>query len=395
MGAPSCPGLWWSGPSREPKPSGARSCPPYLPKVKLQLADRALEVPGPDRGFEHTWSEDGTRLLVVPTKTGKRHHSEWPEEERPFRSLMLDPRAGRALSVGFPKFFNYGEAEEDTELLEATLASDEPVWFTGKIDGSLVIRSVIDGEVHMRTRGMQGLGEFAELAERVVAEKLPILADPDFEPDASLLLELVSPDFRLVIDYPEDGMTLVGAVDHATLRLWDVPELQRLGTENGIPVAEMVELPRDPEALTDVVRAWRDREGVVASCAEGQVLVKVKASEYLARHRLRFAVSARIIREICIERDVRSLEDFGKFLEEQNADWELSPTRGRWSIPTWMRAPGPLRCSSALWPRFPRCLAATRYRRTSPSNTPSRSVARRCTPPSQSAEATPDAPSNF
>lgn len=268
-------------------------------------------------------SEDGTRLLVVPTKTGKPHHSQWPEAERPFRSLMLDPRDGRPISVGFPKFFNYGELKEDTERLDAALLADEPVFFTEKLDGSLIIRSVIDGAVHLRTRGTAGGGDHVELAERLMAELYPVLGDPGFEPDASLLLELVSPDFRLVIDYPDDDLHLVGAVDHDTLRLRDVPELQKLGAENGLPVAEMIELPREPETLLDVVRAWSDREGVVASCASGQVLVKVKAAEYLARHRLRFALSARVVREICLERDVRSLEDFKAFLEEQNADWEL------------------------------------------------------------------------
>lgn len=295
----------------------------YVQGVELKLSDRSIPVPGEERGFRHVVNDAGDRLLVVPGKVQKMRASEWPVEERSFRSLMLNPKTGQVLSAGFPKFFNHGEVEDDTLTLDEALAAEEPVYFTDKLDGTLIIRSVIDGQVHLRTRGRLDGGEHGALAERVIAERYPILADPAFGGGVSLLFELVSPAFRIVLPYKEDNLVLVGAVDLETLRLWDVPELQELARERGFAIAEMIELPREPEALVKAVGEWQGREGVVASCNGGQTLVKIKAADYLTRHRLRFALSARVIREVCLERDVRSLADFEEFLHEQGADWEL------------------------------------------------------------------------
>jgi hypothetical protein len=88
-------------------------------------------------------------------------------------------------------------------------------------------------------------------------------------------------------------------------------------------LVECHELPTEPEALVEAISQWKGKEGVVARCNDGQTLVKLKAADYLARHRLRFALSARVVREVCLERDVQGLDDFEVYLKEVGGDWEL------------------------------------------------------------------------
>jgi len=292
----------------------------------LRLDDRQLPIPTLEQGFKHTYDQQRDLLLIVPTKGEKMNVMHWSDEEKPFRSLMLRPSTGRVVSVGYPKFFNYSEGPSETELMDTALATEQDVYYTEKLDGSLLIRSVIDGRVHLRTRGQIDSGEHGQEAWRVIKDKYPVLADPSFQSESSLLFELVSPSYRIVINYPEADLVLIGAVAHGDLSQLPTPQLQRLAADNQLRLVELVELPRDPKQLIETVAEWKDHEGVVARTTDslhGEVLVKVKSADYLARHRLRFALSARVIREICLQRNVTRLEDFEEYLRSQGADWEL------------------------------------------------------------------------
>lgn len=279
-----------------------------------------LDVPGESRGFKLT--RNGGLTLIAPPKIGKSMASDWPPEDRPYRSVIIDS-AGRVVSAAFPKFGNYGEYEDDTTALDHSLAAGEPVWHTLKEDGSLIVRSVIDGAVVFRTRGTFDGGLHGAAARRLAAQRYSSLLDPHLLPDTSLLFEFVSPEFQIVLSYPEEDLVLVGAIEHATLRQYDFPELEHLAQGEGLRLVEHYELPSEPEALIQAVAQWRDREGLVVRCNQGQTLIKLKAADYLARHRLRFALSARAVREICLERDVKGLDDFEIYLKEVGGDWEL------------------------------------------------------------------------
>jgi hypothetical protein len=165
--------------------------------------------------------------------------------------------------------------------------------------------------------------EHGKAMRAVADERYPVLLDPEFAADRSLLFEFVSPTFRIVLPYQHDDLILIGGVDHATLALDDFSTLTQLAAENDLTLVDAFDLPTEPEALIAAVHAWEGKEGVVARCEHEQTLVKLKGADYLARHRLRFALSARVVREVCIERDVRDLDDFETYLKEQNGDWEL------------------------------------------------------------------------
>lgn len=281
-----------------------------------------IKLPSEKRGFRFV--RDRGLILICPAKGEKMRWSDWEPQEYKFRSLVVREETGEVVSAGFSKFGNYGEAPDESETLNRALADDEHVWFTDKVDGSLCARSVVDGEVLMRSRAaLNPENEHIQAMEKVAAERYPILLDPKFEPDRSLLFEFVSPNFRIVLPYPEDDLIFIGAVSHKDLSYASLPELEKVAVENNLNIVEHVELPTDPEALVAAVHKLAGREGVVARCDNDQTLVKLKGADYLARHRLKFALTARGVREICISRNVRSLDDFEEFLKEQKADWEL------------------------------------------------------------------------
>lgn len=251
-----------------------------------------------ERGFLTSTRADLT--LIVPGRAKRT----WEAAERPLRSALID-RDRRVVSLGFPKFFNWGEDPDDTAALTGALRAGEPVWFAEKLDGSLCIRSVIGGQVVLRTRGTFDGGDHAAPMRALAAASHPRLLDPGVHPQRSLLFEFTSPQFPIVITYPRPALTLIGAVEHTDGSLVDRAGLVRIADELAVPLAPLRELPRDPQRLVGDVSAFRGAEGIVASCAGGRVLVKVKSAAYLRAHALRFALSARRVAELCVEHDVR------------------------------------------------------------------------------------------
>lgn len=242
----------------------------------------------------------GELTLIVPARSKRT----WASHERMLRSAVIDTD-GRIVSLGFPKFFNWGEDADDTAALTAALNSAEPVTFAEKLDGSLCIRSVIDGDVVLRTRGTLDGGDHGAPMRSLAESDYPQLLDGSRYGGWSLLCEFTSPEFPIVLSYAEPGLTLLGAVSHEDGRLMSREALVEVGRRLDIPLTPVCVLPRDPDELVAGVAALSGSEGIVASCADGQVLVKVKSASYLRAHALRFALSPRRLAELSLEHDVR------------------------------------------------------------------------------------------
>jgi hypothetical protein len=251
---------------------------------------------------------------------------DWTQEELRLRSVAVDPQ-GRVVSSGFPKFFNAGERPTDDAALEAALSNGEEVFFTEKLDGTLMIRSVLpDGRVIFRTRGMWNGGDFAPVAFGLSVKRYPVLLEPTFMPEWSLLFEYVGPENLIVIAYSEPDLHFLGAMRHADLHLMPIQELHEFARQHSLRAAPLVELPRDLKGLQQTVREWGDREGVVVRLRRGQLLIKVKSARYLALHAMRANMSYDLIAEYARGADVRSEEDLEAGLRELGYDYELRQT---------------------------------------------------------------------
>ncbi len=244
-------------------------------------------------------------VLVTPS----RAKYDWKPEELWLRSAVFDSD-GRVASLGWPKFFNLGENADDSARLERALEAGEEVWLTEKMDGSLCIRSVIGGSVIFRTRGTTDGGAHGPAMRACAAANYPQLLDPAFAPEGSLLFEFTSPRFRIVLPYTEPDLTFLGAVSHVDASLSHRDEVEAIAREGGLKLVEERELPRDIGQMAEVIRDLEGSEGIVARCAGGQTMVKVKAASYLAAHAILFAFSPRRVAELCLEHDIRDEQAF-------------------------------------------------------------------------------------
>ncbi len=291
----------------------------------------------------HVWSHRDGALVLNPRLVDPKSFSieqvdgytfihpkhnkwDWKEDELRLRSVAVDSQ-GHVVSCGFPKFFNVGEHPAHDAQLEATLRSGEEVFFTEKLDGTLIIRSVLpDGQVIFRTRGMWDGGDFAPVVRGLAVKHYPVLLNPDFMPDWSLLFEYVGPGNRIVIAYSEPELYFLGAARHADFHLLPVEQLQIFAREHGLRPVPLVELPRDLKGLQEVVRNWEDREGVVVRMHHGQLLIKIKSARYLALHAMRANMSYGMIAEYARGSGITTEEELEAELRELGYDYELCQT---------------------------------------------------------------------
>lgn len=268
-------------------------------------------------------SEIGSVVLITPSFTKHK----WSDEDRHLRSVLCRPD-GEIISSGFPKFHNYGEVPTlDLITQEAILAGK--AWFTEKMDGSLLIRSVIDGKVHFRTRGSHSMEEnFSEPIMKLIAEKYPRLLNANSDARYSILFEYTSPNNLIVIPYEETGLTVLGLMDLTASppEFVSNPELLRdLEQYYGTSAVQFHQLSGNLSGVMDQVRGWKGKEGVVVWCQlpNGKLhLSKIKASEYIRIHSLKFQLTSTRLYQFCWYRDITSLNQLKEALFQLGVDFE-------------------------------------------------------------------------
>jgi len=203
----------------------------------------------------------GPVVMITPTFT---KHS-WSPDEFHLRSLMCR-EDGEVISSGFGKFQNYSENPELDKITDKAILSGE-AWFAEKMDGSLLIRSVIDGKVHLRTRGSHTLGEgFKEPIEELISKKYPNLMDPTKDSRYSILFEYTSPDNLVVLQYEEPQLTVLGLVDLTAdpVEFYSDPKLvQNLEADYGTPAVKFHDLKGDVDNIIEEIDGWRGSEMAV------------------------------------------------------------------------------------------------------------------------------------
>jgi len=272
--------------------------------------------------------KDNGLNLIFPDKGSYVTYS---EDEKKLRSIIVDDN-GFVLSSAWPKFGNWGEFPNDTKILEDALKNNGVVKFSHKEDGSLCIRSVINGKVILRTRGTMYGGEanedgpsFGQRFLAVAEKKYPQILDPSWAIDKSLLFEFVAPSNTIVVKYKEEDLIFLGYVDHDYLSIGRWHFIKKLAQEKNLNLVRLHKLPRDPEALKEEIKMWRD-EGVVVRCNADQTFVKVKSAWYLANHRMKSNMNYDMILELLESLEIvggGKEEQFEKVLKECGYDWEI------------------------------------------------------------------------
>lgn len=259
------------------------------------------------------------------------------DSELVWRSALLNEDM-EAVSLGFPKFPNHGEWgwEKYNDQITDAIA-DGSALLTAKEDGTLIIRSVYQGNVIWRTRNSFELGPFEKPVMEIVAAN-PNLSDLDLWPDSGhMLFEYVSPANQIVLQYDKPDLVLLA------IRVGHIPYQNTYQSEDywlgiGItPIRTMKMSASDPIGLQkeitelELAGLW-DCEGLVVRTPNG-IMAKIKGSEYLNTFRMRYFFKYNDFAALCISNNVTELSHAKEVCVANGVDWEaLTCAEAWWEI---------------------------------------------------------------
>jgi len=219
----------------------------------------------------------------------------WNEMSLFSRGLLLDLPNKKVLHWGYSKFFNMGQREEVKYEILKNRGSFE---VSEKIDGSmiLVMQDQNTGKFHCLTKGSLD-SEHGLYATSIMPE---CLKDKKLIDKYNLILELIAPQFQIVINYARKGygygLYLTGAREKATNRLLTYAEVTELAKDLGLPCVKTYSF----ESLDALIETSQHLgildEGFVLRW-EPELLVKIKGPKYLEMHRFISNLSDRNILE--------------------------------------------------------------------------------------------------
>jgi RNA ligase len=217
----------------------------------------------------------------------RSHHN--MKIRRECRGLIFDTATGKLLSRPYHKFFNVGEREE-TAINKINLY--EPHVVLEKLDGSMI--RPIPTKEGFRLATKAGITDVAMNAEVFIADKTNyrqfILEMIDDRKTA--IFEWCSRKNRVVVDYPEDRLILTGIRDKENGSYVPYYKMASIASYANIPVVKSVDglAVQNIDLFVKQVREWDDGEGVVIRFDNGH-MVKVKADEYVLRHKSKEQIS--------------------------------------------------------------------------------------------------------
>ncbi len=255
--------------------------------------------------------------LVQPNHIG----CSWTQANKHFRSSLWDDE-GNLVSAGFPKFTNWGEKPEHfpvpTSLKGTTVVE--------KLDGSLLIVSKYKGHYILRTRGTSDAtkldnGAELEIFRQDYLPRLVAFIENDCGKiqdtwEVSYLFEWTSPFQKIVINYGEQPeWYLVGAIGHTDYSLASQDMLDGLAQAASFKRPVTYTFPSVEELLANV-ELWKGKEGICIYSKDGQCIHKVKALEYLAKHRFKSEATLENTLDLYFSMDKPEYQDFEKKLSE-------------------------------------------------------------------------------
>lgn len=224
------------------------------------------------------------------------------------RGLIVD-HDWRIVARPFPKFFNWGElSPEDQQRLV-----HQPAMAVEKLDGALgiIYERATDGSMAVATRGSfdspQALWATSWIREN--RDRVPAVRD-----DWTDLVEIISSEHRIVVDYRDRGDALyyLASVFKATGQV-ERHEQGWLYTADEYPSDAMDDV-LDSHYLEDDGTA----EGFVFHWPCG-TMAKVKFDEYLRLHRIVSSLSPRLVLEYLCDRG--EVETLVAGIPEEHAEW--------------------------------------------------------------------------
>lgn len=254
--------------------------------------------------------------LIFPQHIGVK----WTADNLIFRSSIWN-EVGQPVSLGFKKFFNYGEGGH--------IVPDPTDYFgdvVEKIDGSLLIVSKYNRETIIRTRGTVDATTLDNGSEIGYLKSMyPRAFENGFIHSEvfTFLYEWVSPINKIVLDYgPNPDLYLVGIVNHIDYTYWEQDRLDAMAKHLNIRRPKYYSFNSILD-LFQSVKALKGVEGVCYYFNNGQEIKKIKCDDYLAKHAFKSNVSYENIIDLFIQLDYPFPDQFYHHLET-TFDWEVA-----------------------------------------------------------------------
>jgi len=198
---------------------------------------------------------------------------------------------GEIIAKPFRKFFNVGERPETRLEALATLGAPE---VTHKLDGSMCVLYPYADGYRLATRG-SFVSDQARRATEIWDQRYAARLSPMLDRELTHVFELVGPQNRIVVQYDQEGLILIGLVVTATGRELSYAEVDREALRLGLPYVDTETIANDWQAL---MRAQRPNfEGFVLFWPEHNLRVKVKLAEYVRLHRIISGLSEHVVWE--------------------------------------------------------------------------------------------------
>ena len=228
---------------------------------------------------------NGVPVILIFPKKGVEGF--WTKDILWARSIMIHRDTHKILSRGFDKFFNYNERidiDSDPDFLDCE--------FREKIDGSLLIVSVINGKLNIRTRGtLDAYTQYPNTKSEYddfIQSKYKDVFDYILKAGEgrSYLFEHTTPRNIIVLNYgAEPKLKLLGIISNETGYLMSNDYLDGFAQAYNIerPQKYVIESSEDVQKLLEI----QNIEGFVLYYNGGQKMKKLKTEEYLQKHRIR------------------------------------------------------------------------------------------------------------
>ena len=206
---------------------------------------------------------------------------------RECRGLIFDDN-GVLISRPYNKFFNAGEKEE-TQLNRINLY--EPHVILEKLDGSMIRHISTKEGFLLATKA--GVTDISEQAEAFISDKshYSTFINKCIQKGTTPIFEWCSRKNRIVIDYPEDQLILTGIRYLNTGEYVPYDIMKRYTESWNIPIVKAIAGDdKDITKIVEHIRKWEDLEGVVIRFDSGH-MIKIKADDYVLRHRSKDSIS--------------------------------------------------------------------------------------------------------
>lgn len=229
-----------------------------------------------------------------------QYSQNWTSVTRQCRGLITEDTTGRIVARPFQKFFNLGE--------ERHRYSDEHLIYE-KMDGSLGIAFHYEGVWYLASRG-----SFTSDQSQKGTKLLYNYGVSDLDPDYTYMFEIIYPDNRIVVEYGEDRLVMIGKRHTENGSYSDLDKYRKLGWD---VVKEYKDLSF--EELSDL--EWDNKEGfVVRFIFENDIddFVKIKFDEYVRLHKIMTEVSTKSVWEML--RDGRDVDKVLKDVPDEFYD---------------------------------------------------------------------------